>query len=190
MKPDGMLLVTRAADFAARRHVEQRRKGAAREPYVNHLAEVAGLLAEATDGKDAALIAAGFLHDTLEDTATEYEELAAVFGSDVAALVAEVTDDKSLPKAERKRLQIVNAAKKTERARLLKIADKTSNLRALAVSPPADWELDRASEYIDWAEQVVSHCRGLNAFLDKVYDAAAVDARTAITERGRGGRDR
>ena len=182
MKPNRTLLVTvtRAADFAARRHVEQRRKGAAREPYINHLAEVADLLAEATDGEDAALIAAGFLHDTLEDTATEYEELQAVFGSDVASLVAEVTDDKSLPKAERKRLQVVNAAKKSERAKLLKIADKTSNLRALALSPPADWEFERVSEYIDWAEQVVNHCRGLNAFLDKVFDAAAVSTHALL----------
>jgi (p)ppGpp synthase/HD superfamily hydrolase len=101
------VLVTRTADFAARRHVDQRRKGAAREPYINHLAEVAHLLSEATDGEDGALIAAGFLHDTLEDTETEYEELQAIFGQDVASLVAEVTDDKSLPKAERKRLQVV-----------------------------------------------------------------------------------
>src|ERR1700756_1958929 len=165
MKLEGTLLVTRAANFAARRHVEQKRKGTAREPYINHLAEVAALLAEATGGADAALVAAGFLHDTLEDTDTEYEELQAIFGDDIAGLVAEVTDDKSLPKQERKRFQIVNAAHKSDRAKLLKIADKTSNLRALTFSPPSDWELGRVFEYVDWAEQVVSHCRGLNTFL-------------------------
>src|SRR6202043_3823404 len=101
MQPD-LLLVVNAADFAARRHVKQRRKGAAGEPYINHLAEVAMLLAGASDASDAALVAAGFLHDALEDTPTEYEELVARFGTDVADLVAEVTDDKSLAKAERK----------------------------------------------------------------------------------------
>jgi len=131
MSGGGISLITRAASFAAHRHVEQRRKGVAREPYINHLAEVADLLCSATDGQDAPLVAAGFLHDTLEDTETEYEELLAIFGQDVAVLVAGVTDDKSLPKAERKRLQIVNAAKKSERARPLKIADKTSTYARL-----------------------------------------------------------
>ena len=184
MNGEGTLIVTRAADFAARRHVDQKRKGAAREPYINHLAEVACLLSEATGGEDGALVAAGFLHDTLEDTETELEELQAVFGEDIASLVADVTDDKSLPKAERKRLQIATAAKKSARARLLKIADKTSNLRALAASPPADWDLARALEYVVWSEQVVSHCRGLNMKLERAFDVAVVNARTAIAARG------
>jgi len=178
-----LMLVIRAADFAARRHVGQRRKGAAREPYVNHLVEVAYLIADATGGRDAALVAAGLLYDTLEDTETRYEELEALFGLDIAELVSEVTDDKSLPKAERKRRQVATAASKSERARLLKIADKTSNLRALAHSPPADWDLSRAAEYIDWAEQVVAGCRGLNERLERAFDAAVVDARAAIAIR-------
>jgi len=169
-----------AADFAARRHAGQRRKGAAAEPYVNHLIEVAALLAEATGGDDAELVAAALLHDTLEDTATEYEELAARFGPQIAALVAEVTDDKSLPKAERKRRQIEHAPAASPRAKLLKIADKTSNVRALAVSPPANWDLARVADYIDWAEKVVAGCRGLNATLERWFDAAVTDARAAV----------
>jgi (p)ppGpp synthase/HD superfamily hydrolase len=183
MRPDGLCLVTHAADFAARRHSELKRKGAAGEPYINHLIEVADLLASATEGRDPALVAAGYLHDTLEDTATTKQELAAYFGSDVAALVLEVTDDKRLPKAERKRLQIVKAADKTERARLLKVADKISNLRALALSPPAGWPIERRSEYVDWAEAVVASCRGLNVFLDNAFDRAIVDVRAAIADR-------
>jgi (p)ppGpp synthase/HD superfamily hydrolase len=175
-------LVMRAADFAARRHVGQRRKGVAGEPYVNHLLEVAALLAEATGGGDAMLLAAALLHDTLEDTDTEYEELAARFGPDIAALVAEVTDDKSLPKAERKRRQIESAPTASPRAKLLKIADKTSNVRALIVSPPTNWDLARVAEYIDWAEAVVARCRGQSAMLDRAFDAAATDARAAIAK--------
>jgi guanosine-3',5'-bis(diphosphate) 3'-pyrophosphohydrolase len=180
MNAKDLILVSRAADFAARRHANHRRKGASSEPYVNHLVEVGRLLAEATAGEDSALVAAGLLHDTLEDTPTTFEELEAQFGRDVASLVSEVTDDKSLPKAERKRRQVDNAASKSERARLIKIADKTSNVRALAHSPPADWDVGRMIEYVDWAEQVVAGCRGLNAALERNFDGAIIEAREAL----------
>jgi GTP diphosphokinase / guanosine-3',5'-bis(diphosphate) 3'-diphosphatase len=178
-----LLLVVNAADFAARRHVNQRRKGAMGEPYVNHLAEVAMLLAGATDAEDAGLVAAGFLHDTLEDTPTKYEELLALFGQDVADLVAAVTDNKSLPKAERKRLQVEQAPHKSVRARMLKLADKISNLRSMATSPPADWDVARTAEYIDWAEKVAAGCRGTSEMLERLFDAAAAEARAAVAGR-------
>ena len=177
--PD-VLLVTRAADFAARAHVAQARKGLAKEPYVNHLTEVARLLAEATGGADSALIAAALLHDTLEDTDTSFEDLVTAFGREVAALVAEVTDDKSLRYEERKRLQIAMVLKKSSRARLLKIADKTANLRSLVASPPAGWSRQRMVDYVDWAEAVVSQCRGANAMLDAAFIAARDRARREI----------
>ena len=177
---ESALLIARAADFAARAHVRQKRKGDAQEPYVNHLAEVALLLTEATRGGNPALIAAGWLHDTLEDTATEREELEALFGAQVAAIVAEVTDDKALPKEERKRLQVETAGSKSVSARLLKIADKTSNLRAIALSPPVGGDIARRLEYVAWAEAVVDGCRGLNASLEAVFDDAARQALSLI----------
>ena len=166
------LLIARALDFAARKHVHQRRKGVDKEPYVNHLAEVARLLAEATDGADANLVAAGLLHDTIEDQGVRYEELVEAFGRDIADLVREVTDDKNLEKAERKRLQVEHAPHKSERARMLKIADKTSNLRAICNSPPAEWSEQRKREYFDWAGRVVAGCRGVNDRLEAAFDAA------------------
>jgi (p)ppGpp synthase/HD superfamily hydrolase len=169
---DDVLLLTRAYDFAARKHTLQRRKGVAAEPYINHLTEVAELLAQATGGSDPRLVAAGILHDTIEDTDTTRAELAAGFGADIAALVAEVTDDKSLPKATRKRLQVDQAAKKSARARMIKLADKTSNLRALLSSPPADWPRERKREYFAWAQAVVAGCRGVNAALEAAFDRA------------------
>lgn len=177
-------LVTRAAWFAAQRHADQRRKGRRSEPYFNHLAEVANSLAEATDGNDPALVAAAFLHDTIEDTQTSLEELRTLFGEDIAALVMEVTDDKSLPKLERKQLQIATAPKKSPRAKLLKIADSTSNVRALAADPPVDWSTERIQDYIAWAEQVIGHCRGLNSKLEQAFDAAVSSARAAVISRG------
>jgi guanosine-3',5'-bis(diphosphate) 3'-pyrophosphohydrolase len=120
------ITVLKAADAAARWHVHQRRKGAAAEPYINHLLEVAALVVEATEGKD---------HDAIEDCEVPQTLIAEAFGADVADLVAEVTDDKTLEKAERKKRQVASAHKKTDRAKVLKLADKTSNLRALVSSP-------------------------------------------------------
>jgi GTP diphosphokinase / guanosine-3',5'-bis(diphosphate) 3'-diphosphatase len=168
-----ILLIARAWNFSADRHAKQRRKGDAQEPYMNHLAEVAELVATATEGRDANLVAAAVLHDTVEDTATLPGELASIFNADVAELVAEVTDDKRLDKAERKRLQVEHALAKTARAKVLKLADKTSNLRSLVKSPPADWSLERRREYLAWAKEVVQGLRGTNAWLEARFDEAA-----------------
>jgi (p)ppGpp synthase/HD superfamily hydrolase len=172
-----LVRLARAADYAARQHIAQRRKGDAAEPYVNHLTEVAAMLAEATDGTDPVLVMGGLLHDTLEDTDATYEDLAERFGPEVAALVREVSDDKSLPQEVRKRLQIEKTPSKSRRAKLLKIADKTSNLRGLVQSPPTGWTAERLRDYVEWAEQVVRSCRGLNAKLEAQFDAAYETAR-------------
>jgi (p)ppGpp synthase/HD superfamily hydrolase len=172
-----LVLLARAADYAARQHVAQRRKGDKAEPYVNHLIEVATLLAETTGGEDVVLLMGGLLHDTLEDTDATYEDLVDRFGPEVAALVAEVTDDKSLPKEERKRLQVETTSRKSRRAKLLKIADKTSNLRGLVRSPPSGWTQERLRDYVVWAELVVRSCRGLNAKLEAAFEAAYADAK-------------
>src|SRR5271167_1819859 len=91
--------VLKAADAAARWHVHQRRKGAAQEPYINHPLEVAALVAEATDGNDPNLVTAALLHDVMEDCKVPYSQIVDTFGTDVADLVAEVTDDKTLEKS-------------------------------------------------------------------------------------------
>ena len=165
-----MVTVARALHFSAQKHAGQKRKGARAEPYINHLAEVALLLAEA--GCDAAVVAAGLLHDTIEDTATTAAELEAVFGRDTAVLVVEVTDDKSLPKERRKQLQIETAAAKSQAARAIKIADKISNLRSLAASPPVGWDTARKRDYLRWAKAVVDQCRGVHPGLELLFDQA------------------
>jgi guanosine-3',5'-bis(diphosphate) 3'-pyrophosphohydrolase len=107
-----LIAVLQAADAAAHWHVHQRRKGAAQEPYINHLLEVATLVAEATDGNDPELVLASLLHDAIEDCEVPRELIAKMFGKEVADLVAEVTDDKSLPKEQRKEIQVETAHKK------------------------------------------------------------------------------
>jgi guanosine-3',5'-bis(diphosphate) 3'-pyrophosphohydrolase len=173
-------LISEAAELAARRHNGMARKGRGNEPYINHLAEVANLLATATDGADAELVAAGWLHDTIEDTDTTREELAQNFSERVASLVIECTDDMSLPKAERRRLQIIDAPKKSASARLIKIADKISNIGARMHSNPTTEERDDLVDYTDWAEQVVAGCRGSNQWLDARFDDVVRTARSTL----------
>jgi (p)ppGpp synthase/HD superfamily hydrolase len=172
--------VLRAADAAARWHVHQRRKGAAQEPYINHLLEVASLVADATHGRDPELVVAALLHDAVEDQEVPSELIAAEFGPRVAALVAEVTDDKSLDKAERKRLQIEHASKKSTEAKIIKLADKTSNLRAIAVSPAPEWSIKRRLDYVNWAKRVVDGLRGACPWLEGQFDRAVEDAERSI----------
>jgi (p)ppGpp synthase/HD superfamily hydrolase len=177
---EAWITVLHAANTAAQWHVHQRRKGEAAEPYINHLLEVALLVAQATGGKDFDLVIAALLHDAIEDCETPSSEIARHFGPDVAELVLAVTDDKSLPKTERKRLQVEHAAHAVPRARLLKLADKTSNLRAMAASPPKGWAFDRKLEYVTWARQVVAGVRGTHAWLEAQFDQAADAAERAI----------
>jgi len=161
--------VLKAAHFASIKHVGQKRKGVAGEPYLNHLIEVAELVSRAITEPDTNLIAAALLHDTVEDTRTSHEELLREFGPDIAGLVAEVTDDKSLPKHERKRLQVEHAPHISARAQAVKIADKISNLRALLLTPPVDWDLRRKREYFAWAKSVVDACTAPNPVLKEEF---------------------
>jgi (p)ppGpp synthase/HD superfamily hydrolase len=159
-----------AARFAAEKHAQQKRKGAMGEPYFNHLVEVAELIASSSDELDVELVMAALLHDTVEDTGVTFAELEERFGGDVASLVAEVTDDKSLPKETRKELQVRNAHKKSERAQMLKLADKISNLRSIVASPPIGWSLERKQQYFEWARQVVSGLTAPNSVLKEEFD--------------------
>lgn len=173
-------LVSEAAELAAHRHNGMARKGRGNEPYVNHLAEVANLLATATDGADAELVAAGWLHDAIEDTDTTADELAQRFSARVASLVAECTDDMSLPKAERRRRQVMDAPRKSAGAKLIKIADKISNTGARIQTDPSAEERDDLADYVEWATQVVAGCRGGNAWLDEKFDDAVKAARALL----------
>lgn len=170
-------LILSAAAFAAERHRHQRRKDAQASPYINHPLALADLLASEGGVSDAQVIAAALLHDTLEDTETTPAELAARFGPAIAAVVAEVSDDKALPKAERKRLQIEHAAHASPAAKLVKLADKIANLRDLAAHPPHDWTAERRAEYVRWASAVVAGLRGINPALEAAFDRAVADCR-------------
>ena len=163
-------LVVRAAAFAAHRHGHQKRKGKDKLPYITHPLEVARILIEEAGEDDPVVIAAAILHDTVEDAGVTVAELTERFGSDVAAVVLELTDDKLLPKEERKRLQIVNAPGKSVRAAKVKMADKIANLRDVANDPPTDWDEARKCKYFDWSRKVVSALPKVSPRLAAIFE--------------------
>jgi GTP diphosphokinase / guanosine-3',5'-bis(diphosphate) 3'-diphosphatase len=169
-----------ALAFAAEKHRDQRRKGAGQAPYINHPIAVAEILWRVGGIRDEVTLLAAILHDTVEDTETTPEELQEIFGVEVRDVVMEATDDKSLPKAERKRLQVVRAPHKSVRARAVKIADKISNLRDIVHTPPPDWSETRIREYVLWSKQVVDGLRGYHPLLEAAYDDVFVEARLAV----------
>jgi GTP diphosphokinase / guanosine-3',5'-bis(diphosphate) 3'-diphosphatase len=158
--------------FAAAKHRNQRRNDAEASPYINHPIALANVLANEGGIEDERVLMAAILHDTIEDTETTAVELEKLFGQEVKSIVLEVTDDQSLPKAERKRLQIEHAASLSRRAKLVKLADKICNLRDMADTPPAGWAVERRRAYFDWAKAVIDGMRGVHPELERVFDEA------------------
>ena len=167
--PEPTSLLVRAFHFAAERHRSQRRKGIDQAPYINHLIDVAHILMEEGGVTDVTTIAAGILHDTIEDTKTSFQDLVEAFGPGIAGIVSEVTDDKSMEKQERKQAQIEHAPGLSPRAAALKLADKISNVRELHRAPPEGWSADRKREYTLWARRVVDGIVDPNGRLLQVF---------------------
>ncbi|HWI40936.1 MAG TPA: HD domain-containing protein [Verrucomicrobiae bacterium] len=163
-----------AVAFAAEKHRNQCRKDGS--AFVNHVIAVARVLAEEGGVEDSDLLIAALLHDTLEDTDTSAQELEELFGSAVAGIVAEVSDDTGLASAERKRLQAERAAWLSPQAKQLRMADKICNVRDIIESPPSGWSPERRVGYILWTRRVTSGCRGVNARLDEICDRAVEEA--------------
>lgn len=171
-----------ATNFAAFKHRQQRRKDDV-TPYINHPLALTQILWNESCVDDAVVILAALLHDTVEDTDTTFEELEQNFGSEVTDVVRQVTDDKSLPKATRKQLQIDHASHLSDRAKLVKLADKTANLRDMAASPPADWPIQRQYDYFEWAKTVVDRLRGVHPKLEALFDQAYHDGLECLNQR-------
>src|SRR5687768_15769282 len=161
-----------ALQFAAHKHRDQRRKDPEASPYINHPIALANILWVSGGIDDPNVICAALLHDTVEDTETTEAELVERFGAKIASIVMEVTDDKSLEKAERKRLQVEHAPHLSREAKLVKLADKISNVRDVASAPPSGWPLERRREYFDWARRVVDGLRGVDERLEALFDEA------------------
>ena len=162
----------KALAFAAHKHRDQRRKDVESSPYINHPIALANILCNEGHVTDTNVICAALLHDTVEDTDTTPEELQREFGGEIRAIVMDVTDDKTLEKAERKQRQIEHAAHISEQAKLVKLADKISNLRDVASNPPPDWDLRRRQGYFEWAKAVIDRLRGVHGPMEAIFDEA------------------
>jgi guanosine-3',5'-bis(diphosphate) 3'-pyrophosphohydrolase len=161
-----MKAVVAAVHFACQKHASQRRKNAAKDPYINHPVEVMHILSECGI-EDAATLCAAVLHDTLEDTNATKEEVIENFGQEVYDIVMDCSDDKSLGKIERKRQQIIHAAHVSPKAKLVKLADKYSNIAGLLTDPPAKWSPEIVLGYVRWGFLVCQNLYGENEMLDK-----------------------
>jgi guanosine-3',5'-bis(diphosphate) 3'-pyrophosphohydrolase len=175
---NGKLL--KAIEFAAQRHRDQRRKNSVESPYINHPIAVANILAQIGEVQSDAVLAAAILHDTIEDTDTTATELSRYFGESVSRLVKEVTDDKSLPKAKRKELQIEHAPDLSVGAVLIKLGDKIHNVGEIANDPPPHWPLERRVEYVSWAESVIANCPRVNQRLEQEFESVARAAKQTL----------
>ncbi len=176
-------MFVRALTFAADKHQNQRRKGHDRLPYVNHLIRVTDLLWREGEVRDVPTLVAALLHDTLEDTDATADELETLFGAAVLAIVREVTDDKMLPKATRKQLQIEHAPHLSTAARLIKLADKIDNVYDVSHNSPEGWSHERQIAYLDWAEAVVAGLRGVNRALESHFDAVLCESRELLLKK-------
>jgi len=181
---DDVGMILRALEFAACRHRTQKRKGEDQSPYINHPIQVASLLANEGGERDPTLLTAAILHDVIEDTVNSQQEkqelinqISEIFGEQVLSLTLEVTDDKSLEKPERKRLQVEQAPHKSDNAKKLKIADKIMNVRDITNHPPTWWSVQRILDYFDWAEKVVAGLRGVNKKLEEMFDESLINGR-------------
>ena len=173
-------LILKAAQFAAEKHRDQRRKDKHASPYIIHPISVALEIAQTGGVDDPEILAAALLHDTLEDTDTKPEELEAKFGKKVCEYVLDVTDDKTLPKDERKRRQIEHAKKISKGAALIKLGDKISNVTDVINNPPEDWDINRRKEYLDWAEKVIDNCPKVNDRMEDKFQEIIKQGREAL----------
>lgn len=172
MTEQDLKLLLKALTFAAYKHKDQRRKDVEASPYINHPISLANIICNEGHVVDIDVICGALLHDTVEDTQTTPDELEAEFGRAIRDIVMEVTDDKNLSKDKRKRLQIEHAAHSSDKAKLVKLADKISNLRDILDNPPPDWSLERRQAYFDWANAVIDQLRGVHSQLETIFDEA------------------
>jgi guanosine-3',5'-bis(diphosphate) 3'-pyrophosphohydrolase len=173
-------LILKAADFAAYKHRNQKRKDEEKTPYINHPIAVAKIISEIGNIEDPEILAAALLHDTIEDTKTTPEELIDNFGERVCHLVQEVTDEKSLPKLERKQRQIDHAKEISKDAALIKLGDKISNVTDITYTPPTHWDNERRLEYLEWAEEVINNCPKVNEALENYFAKTIKTGRESI----------
>ncbi len=167
--PAWLGVFVKACQFASEKHKAQKRKNKEGTPYINHPLEVANYISEVGRVYDVVPLVAAVLHDTVEDTDATYEELVSVFGQEIADVVMQVSDDKSLPKVTRKKRQVEHAKSISHNAKLVKICDKISNVKSTVLEPPS-WSNEMCVGYGVWSRAVVCNMRGTNLAIEAEFD--------------------
>ena len=177
---EDLSLFLKALHFAADKHRYQKRKGEDASPYINHPIYVAQILSDIAGVTDVEILSGAVLHDTVEDTDASLHDIELAFGLNVARIVEEVSDDKSLKKKARKQAQIDHASHISREGALVKVADKIANIRDVASNPPADWDTERRKDYLDWAEMVVARCKPESPELVRYFEESLANAREVL----------
>ncbi len=170
-----------ALKFASEKHLHLKRKDVEKTPYIHHPIRVAELICRVGGVNDPILLSAALLHDVIEDTGTKPEEIADKFGEEVANIVQEVTDDKTIKKEKRKELQILHAPNLSRKAKIIKLADKICNVKDIGSHPPADWDLEERMRYLEWSQNVVAGLRGINQPMEDYFDQTLAAATQKVT---------
>lgn len=185
-----MALYNKALAYATKQHDGQTRKGEGEIPYITHPINVTNILYQIGGIRDVEILMAATLHDTIEDTNSDREDIVRLFGERVAGLVCEMTDNKEDPKFKRKLDQIYNTPRKSTEGKCIKLADKIANLTDLAENPPMDWDLERKQNYCTWAHRVVVGARGVNPALEAKFDEAYANAMKVFSDESREGSEK
>jgi guanosine-3',5'-bis(diphosphate) 3'-pyrophosphohydrolase len=183
-------MILKAAQFAARKHRNHRRKDRNHSPYINHPINVAFLLAVEGGIDDPEILAAALLHDTVEDTDTLPEEIESLFGKRVHDIVTEVSDNKTLPKKERKKRQVEHAPVLSSEAALVKLGDKIDNVNDVIHSPPVDWNIERRREYMEWCARVINSLPKVNPSLELKFRETLEKGFQKLSSQDAGSTDR
>jgi guanosine-3',5'-bis(diphosphate) 3'-pyrophosphohydrolase len=170
-----------ALKFASEKHILLKRKDVEGTPYIHHPIRVTELICRVGKIVDVTVLSAALLHDVIEDTDATEGDIIERFGAEVAGIVKEVTDDKSLDKEKRKELQILHAPHLSHNAKLIKLADKICNVKDIGSHPPAKWDFERKLEYLEWSKNVVAGLRGVNQPLEDLFNQSLADARLKLT---------
>jgi GTP diphosphokinase / guanosine-3',5'-bis(diphosphate) 3'-diphosphatase len=139
--------------FVEERHFGQKRKSYDLD-FTYHLYEIMLILSNA-GVTDKDILMAGLGHDLIEDTDTTQDEIRKQFGDKVTNIILDCTDDRTTKKKDRKLHQIKIASQLDINSRLVKLADKISNLQSLLIAPPKKWDSQRLYGYILWSRKVV-----------------------------------
>jgi len=161
-----------AIKFATAKHLEQKQTVPGTDlPYVVHLSNVAMEIIIASSNSNnfnlGFAVQVALLHDTIEDTSTDFGELENKFGVEIAKAVSALTKNKELPKEQRMQDSLMRIKKLQVEVWAIKLADRITNLQP----PPLHWDNEKKIKYQKEARIILGELKNGNEFLAKRLEA-------------------